>query len=1359
MFKFPKSNNGKSMKTGNIQTNVAKSSYDSKTSSTVHLSKESIQKPSAVVESIAKNVHKKKLSKFEELTNLSESRPEIVMLSDFMPLFTDEGEKTSQGNLFDLYIESMRRLDAATQAVISSANKKFIERKNEDLKQQVLTLKNRLGELNVILRMLAVSNKNLNVHNSNYQFSPIEFCLKTFEDSQKRTKLEDILPYAEKLPENLSLEIALADNLLIDSSEVKRYASTKLWLMCVRELRNLLISHSRKSLRSGRFNQTEASVKSLLPNNNDDVFRINMMMFELAAKIPAVLIVTPTSNESSNIAEQNLQTVANNILAAGGVGNINPAATIISNSQTVTNTGIQTVAAIENLNSTVQVAMKKMDEMFFSYIKDEATMIAVVFHLIAKELRLSTFFDQNNAFLRAFRSPGTTAFTAQDYIHKILGDINAGADVYKSFSTNINITSLSELAYSRNVEDVSKQILTLEESSSSNYSSQLIAGGEYFFDAEAIFSNVTSTGINVNRLFEISKEIENIDKNFFEIATNMGFFQTSDQNFENAKFDASQASNKEVPIYTSFNPSKFANNILKLLVNQNGTSRVYENNGSESATSVIKQRDRGISAIIAKAGEPTEFSRKIRAALFLSIMELVEESSSKGMMDSTLLSTLREGSTKYGDESYQQLINEMAEYAKKINDTLKEAAESNDNSGIQSLQKSTIENFNSSNVFVNLPCKYDDASDLGDALRKNKLVNSLASAMRDLKKTFISFACKNGSYSAVSNVHVNTVLALFFNAVCVMVAKFSDNKISNITSDMDFSGGYSYSDVPQDKIEDFLKSLGGSNYQLVTYVDYSPSDHTVIKADILSTIEDEMKSLTSMLLSVVNFLDSFNSSIQNVYDTVNKFNKNAVSYLLSYLGTTEKLASVMKEPQLMLLLSTVEDLYQNFNFVDENNPEQALLSKSTNSLHYSDVMVDTMQRFFNDGELADKKGYNKKILSVGLPQGLMKGLLKNPLLSNSNKHNDIIKISIYKMDVINNDIVYKPKEFLFELSRFPARMYSSIKAIPSNVTGVDDLANCIPTRNYSLYSGLDSIDTGAVSYWDDMSSTFGDEYSFLSTSEKNQIIENHITSFILENYLKVMTGMDVSDVTFNLSDEEAESLLDTQEKTLESIVQNAASISSDVLSSDISSNVTSQTSTTKTLKGINSMAGVAGTSTGFSKKNISISKSLGANLGKSAVGGTKSLSVSTLKKLPLSALALDVILPPADSYIKLLLQPKKFDRVFNIIFDPEFEVDYSKTTANRMSSQKLMRLVNDSKTIKSIRSRNDSDVRYVDVDKSSADPSMDSFFVVVETHAETYEGSKKSMSQIAEDIKSRVEKMSVNNNSRLNITPNNNYRK
>jgi hypothetical protein len=104
----------------------------------------------------------------------------------------------------------------------------------------------------------------------------------------------------------------------------------------------------------------------------------------------------------------------------------------------------------------------------------------------------------------------------------------------------------------------------------------------------------------------------------------------------------------------------------------------------------------------------------------------------------------------------------------------------------------------------------------------------------------------------------------------------------------------------------------------------------------------------------------------------------------------------------------------------------------------------------------------------------------------------------------------------------------------------------------------------------------------------------------------------------------------------------------------------------------------------------------------------------------------DVLIPRQDLYIKNLVQPKKFDRVFNIIFDPEFEIDYEKSTSTQSSSSKLEFLI---KTAKSIKQKSNPNV-YVDVDKSFENPSLDAFFAVVETHAEPFVADPKLLTSI-----------------------------
>ncbi len=1312
MFRFPKSSNGTFLKSGNMQTRVVSSdSNNSRKTSTVYIPKKDLD-PSSDQSATSTNSHKRKLTKYEELANLSEDRPEMIALTNFSPILTDSQTKTAYGELFDLYVETLRQIDASTQSAMSSEkNKKLIKDNNKQFKQQISILRNRLSELNNILKMLATANKNINSHNSIYRFSPTEFVSRMFEGSQRKTKKEDLDAIAEKLPETLTLETSLADAIISTPSTVKNYSSTKLWLMCVSELSKLIQTHSRKSLNVNSLEEKQASIKGQIPLSLFEKSRISLKNIQENANVPSNLVVAPTfQNSLSESVQSNLEK------AQTDLKNIGISIEIPTSVKDQKLDKSKLDADLKTLVYDLKKSMLETDTALNNNLKSENYIAPVLIHLLSKELRHSACFDQNFQFLRNFRSTGTGVINSTNYIEKIFGQNPGGLDVFQTPSKNVNVNSFSlfDLTYSRHVEDSSKIVLTLEENESSNMSTTLVPGGRYFFDSQALFNNISQNSINLSRMFEISREIERLDSGFFEIISNFGFLPIDDSMFETMKNDSSQK-----PSFTSFNPATFAKNILNVLVDGEGNSKTYDFADRESDLEIFAQKDRGIVAILAKAGENSDFGRELRASLLISLIELVEDSVNAGNNDRNLQLLLINESKNVPPELLSQIIADRIAFSSLFNVNLNDYNDIFKNLTEKTLKISLVANYESKNIINRIPCKYDNSADLGNSLRNNKLFLSIVNIIKDIKDAFSNYATSSSTNSTIfSELNINTIIVLAFTVICSLVKKFSDNNLVATNAFQDFLTPYSntinliksveeynglpvfngtFSLTPENR--KYFTSIGASFYELVVYVDSTPANHSIDQQEIISIIEDEMKTLTSMMFSVANFLDTLNGKIQTIYNTINKFNKEAIAYLLGYLETTEKLSILMREQQLMMLLSSVEDVYQNFqtfteNFsTEETDPDMILATKYLKSLHYSPQMVSVLQRFFSDAEFTETKGYNKKIATIGIPQGLLKGLLKNPLMADSNKHNDIIKILIYKIDIFNSDIVYKPKEFLFEASRFPTRVYSSVKPINTNVRGISDIANAIPTRNYSLFTSLNLIDTGASTYWDDKTSSFGEEYNFLTAREKNEIIENHITSFLLENYIKILTGFDVGDVQFNLSNTEADALAEAGNST----------------NDDVTKNLQSSTSTTKD-----------------SKSSNSLSKGLG-NAGKSVLNSSGLNKIPKIKNEALKNLIVaDVLIPRQDLYIKNLVQPKKFDRVFNIIFDPEFEIDYEKSTSTQSSSSKLEFLI---KTAKSIKQKSNPNV-YVDVDKSFENPSLDAFFAVVETHAEPFVADPKLLTSI-----------------------------
>jgi hypothetical protein len=113
-------------------------------------------------------------------------------------------------------------------------------------------------------------------------------------------------------------------------------------------------------------------------------------------------------------------------------------------------------------------------------------------------------------------------------------------------------------------------------------------------------------------------------------------------------------------------------------------------------------------------------------------------------------------------------------------------------------------------------------------------------------------------------------------------------------------------------------------------------------------------------------------------------------------------------------------------------------------------------------------------------------------------------------------------------------------------------------------------------------------------------------------------------------------------------------------------------------------------------------------------------------KSNLSAAATKAI-PNPDLYISKLIQPKKFDRVFNIIFDPEFELDYDATQKGLEGAgypTLFQSYVDSAKLKQNIKNDNYS---YVDSNKDLNSIELNSYFVTVESHS-TYDDGTNTQS-------------------------------
>jgi hypothetical protein len=459
----------------------------------------------------------------------------------------------------------------------------------------------------------------------------------------------------------------------------------------------------------------------------------------------------------------------------------------------------------------------------------------------------------------------------------------------------------------------------------------------------------------------------------------------------------------------------------------------------------------------------------------------------------------------------------------------------------------------------------------------------------------------------------------------------------------------------------------------------------LFKSSVTNNLITETNSLITLAFSTYNITNNLSVLFNDAKNKLLSF-KNIASYITEYLDSDpRKFALLFNDQQLSLLMSSFQDVYDSYNTFANSNNTQSQVDQVFNSylsgMHYSPKIVSILRSFFKDPEYASIKGYNKQIMTVGIPQGLLKELhnkFKTKADFENLKSCDIFKILIYKIDLLNDEIVYLPKEFLFEASRFPVKTYSKISDI-SNVEISShfetSLFKLFPTRDYSIYSAKDGDKTFIESKPNsDVKEAFiSANYPEFLTRHMSSILKNHI-SFILENYLQIISGMQFNESPFILANND-------EINTLYSNLYEQSQIPQKSIAKNLEFEIA--------------------TNSEFQKK-----------------------------------IALNLAFRNPNPFIKSLVHPKKFDRVFNIIFDPEFIVDESKS-----DKSKIEKMVNSQK-LKKV------NAYYIDTDKSFIDPAFNSYFVNIETLS--IDTDKKFEQISSKNVTTSVKPTSVNQN--LNIS-------
>lgn len=1256
----------------------------------------------------------KKFEPYEELTGISQERPEIVMLTNFLPMFDytlaasskfsraldDNGKNVSMtdaGQFIDtqMQLKVLHRINSIKMVSRLSSTFSLLGRKTREKKAGFERNVDVLEDHTNFLLELVRSNETLKAqldlrndlhvvdtkeastyHSSNYGNS-------NGGESFSRSADDDVRSIGEKYtPCDVLVDIGYAE------SKVKTvFSSTKIWLALTAELRDVLSTHSLQLIDVEPVMYRRDKSASAIVRPNIDKFGVNMNIPDIP-DVERFVATTPDDSPRS-------------------------------------------VSALSQAWRTLYQSV---------HFKSDEARIAALVHLASKEYRYSYGLS-----LEGVRSTLSEKFNYN--FNQDIGNVSLFKAVFGSITLNIsdfptaNNASMANVAQQQISDDLG--VLTFESKYIETDNGTLTPGGVYYVE-----NTLKTDGKNfvTKPLESIAKKLSDASRrlNLLTHGMNLMAVRTQDQHDRSStQFSSVMAS-----------PYSFVERLLDGLVNmQNGNS-------------LNDVKNDVLSSVYAFATK----NEKVKSALFLFTMARV----SAGMNSWANYSS---SSAPENTPLAQELVNVIAQA---LRDATTQAPPGN--SGAAQANVDTRGTSSSSAVTYST---VDAGTYMFALLAGTAITKHVESVM---KQVFFNFRKNNtaisGSKTRYSGMTDTVIMMIVFDALVHTIAKFTDSMI--VSSDLGATDN----------------NPSGVRYTVVR----THASHSNSMIILRNRVAKEISLTRKLLFAAMNTLRKLSGAMQNQVNYLNgppatrKLNN-----IADVLKSPSMLRMLMSEQQIVMLASFVHDLKSrvgkkssggsipNDGDVDrdddfDGDDELKMLDDSVISPKLKEALYGAL----GTSDFASKKGYNKKVMSIGLPMGFAQKLTQRIELENlkrssfANKQSDIIRIVIHKVDMQNPDVVYKPQRYLFELSRFVVRSDNHYMNIPDDPT-IDDVVAAIPTRDF----GQSQEKNSEISYWSSSSGrtsylpagtgrAFADEsYDFLTDSQKEEIATNHVMSFLLEAYVRLLTGISVAEYNFEMepvfmkADSEFNSMLIQHHLT-------------DVVDSSTSRNSRGNDDNDGVLFGSTSGGSSQWGSSGKSSNNRS-DDSGGSSWGskskkkKTSTGRENSDSYdSSPRKVIVKKDGARVRgdaddVSPRNASIaynglktanglnrgftsvsdlltvsKKVLMPKQFDRVFNIAVDPdEFEIDYDrtvKTKHGKATMQQLLRngdVVTQSELMRSARAVRSSNFkfsseqrqfsqskysasdtnsyRFRDRDRSQGDMAFEKYFVSVETINEEQE--------------------------------------
>lgn len=281
--------------------------------------------------------------------------------------------------------------------------------------------------------------------------------------------------------------------------------------------------------------------------------------------------------------------------------------------------------------------------------------------------------------------------------------------------------------------------------------------------------------------------------------------------------------------------------------------------------------------------------------------------------------------------------------------------------------------------------------------------------------------------------------------------------------------------------------------------------HSVIPKDLqqlrMAIIERE-----NVLMAILECLDAHSKVITSQAGILASFfdmttgtaNESSLSRIISVYRPSE-FHSLFSTPQISLSLAQLNSM--------PINPDEIMSNPTFDNFMIDASILDIIHVICKDANIFPNDS-STRLFAIGVPLGMTDEIagpfdVKTGTNIHLPKESDVIKINFYRKNNEFEDLIYKPRQFIFDVSKFV-----DMTSFAGNETQVKNIDDIVIAANFIDTSG------GAITNHTTDDMFRNQDYSFLDENMIDSMIKNHVISQIMWCYIRLICGFDISEAPF-----------------------------------------------------------------------------------------------------------------------------------------------------------------------------------------------------------------------------------------------------